>query len=110
MLDSEVENLQREQGELQEALLRSKADAWSTDGVVLSRLTFHTPEVTSFLRDTEALSSCRSRVEVAGCEMRPAWANGALLLVPTTDAEIAEAGIELKAHNIFMLAAEEQPE
>ena len=47
-------------------------------------------------------------MEDAGCELCSAWANGALLLVPITDAEIAEAGIELAAQNIMMLAAEEQ--
>merc|ERR1719210_1063703 len=70
---SEQENLQKEQRDLQEALLRSKADVWSADLVVLSRLTFHSPEITSFLLDTHALAGCRSRVDAAGCEVRPTW-------------------------------------
>jgi len=103
---SEQEDLQKEQRDLQEALLRSKADTWSADGVVLSRLTFHSPEITSFLLDTQALAGCRSRVDAAGCEVHPIWANGALLLVPATEAHIAEAGIRLQAHNILMLATD----
>jgi len=105
---SEEEDLQMEQQALQEALLRSKADAWSADGIILSRLTFHSPSVTSFLLESNDLAICRSRVESAGCSMQPAWANGALLLVPVTEQQIMEADIYLQAHNILMLASDEQ--
>lgn len=91
-----------------EALLRSKADAWNADGVILSRLTFHNPDVVSFLLEADALAGCRLRVESAGCDVRPAWANGALLLVPATEDQINEAGIQLKAHNILMLTSDVQ--
>merc|ERR1712007_112611 len=39
---------------------------------------------------------------------RPAWSNGALLLVPMTQQQIIEAGIYLESHNILMLASDEQ--
>jgi len=100
---SDVEELQREGRDVQEALMRSKADAWSADGVALSRLTFHSPEIALFLLDSHFLAGCRSRVESAGCEVRPPWANGALLLVPVTEEQIDEADIQLKPHNIVML-------
>ena len=45
----EKDDLQREQSDLQAALLLSKAEALSADGVALSRLTFHTPHVASLL-------------------------------------------------------------
>ena len=33
--------------------------------------------------------------------MRPAWANGAMLLVPVTEEQIAEASMHLKPHKIL---------
>ena len=46
---------------------------------------------------------CRNRVANAGAEfdLLPEWANGALLLVPVTCQEIADAGIDLRAHHIL---------
>ena len=40
--------------------------------------------------------------------MQPAWAHGALLLVPVTEQQIMEADINLQAHNILMLSSDEQ--
>jgi hypothetical protein len=40
--------------------------------------------------------------------VQPDWANGAILLVPVTEQQIVEADIELKAHNILMLASDVQ--
>merc|ERR1719336_3037491 len=108
LLQSEEEDLQRETRDLHEALLRSKADAWSADGVVLSRLSFHTPDIASSLLNSDALTTCLARVTTAGCEVHPAWANGALLLVPVTEEQITEAGIQLRAHNIMMLNSDVQ--
>lgn len=105
---NEEEKLLMEQRELQEALLRSKADALSADGVLLTRLTFHTPGMMSFLDESPHLTACRSRVESAGCTVRPSWANGALLLVPVTEEQIKEEGIDLKAHNILMHTSDEE--
>merc|ERR1712176_266371 len=101
---SEEDSLQMEQQELHEALLRSMADAWSADEIILSRLTFHSPDVMSYLLESPDLATCHSRVKSAGCSERPAWSNGALLLVPMTQQQIVEAGIYLEAHNILMLA------
>jgi len=106
--ESMEEDLQTEQQALHEALLRSKADAFNADGVILSRLTFHSPDVMSFLVSSSHLASCRPRVESFGCSVQPAWANGALLLVPVTEQQIIEADIQLKPHSILMLASDEQ--
>jgi hypothetical protein len=103
---SEDEDLHREMRDVHEAVLRSKADPWSADGVVLLRITFHTPDVISHLLHSPSLADCCSRVNIAGCEVRPAWASGALLLVPVTEEQIREAGIHLKAHNILMLTSD----
>lgn len=46
-------------------------------------------------------------MESAGCIVQPAWANGALLLVPITEQQIIEADINLQPHNILMLASDE---
>jgi len=99
--------LQTEQRDLQEAILRSKADALSADGMVLTRLTFHSRKVMSFLSQADELARCRYKVESAGCSVQPAWANGALLLVPVTEQQIVEADINLQPHNILMLASDE---
>ena len=42
---------------------------------------------------SEALSAFRARVEGAGCEVMPEWACGAILLVPMTAEQVAEADI-----------------
>eukprot|EP00404_Azadinium_spinosum_P025085 CAMPEP_0180589932 /NCGR_PEP_ID=MMETSP1037_2-20121125/18409_1 /TAXON_ID=632150 /ORGANISM="Azadinium spinosum, Strain 3D9" /LENGTH=598 /DNA_ID=CAMNT_0022608135 /DNA_START=38 /DNA_END=1834 /DNA_ORIENTATION=+ len=105
---SEEEDLQREGRDVQEALLLSKAEALSADGVVLSRLTYHTQDITALLTNSDDISVPRSRMESANCEMHPSWANGALLLIPVTEEQIIEAGIQLKPHNILMLASDVQ--
>merc|ERR1740129_1597297 len=105
---SREEDLQTEQRDLQEAILRSKADALSADGMVLTRLTLHSRKVMSFLSQADELARCRYNVESAGCSVQPAWANGALLLVPVTEQQIIEADIQLKPHSILMLASDEQ--
>lgn len=99
---SENEALQQELQHVQEALLRSKQDM-SVETATLFRLTFHNPQVISFILNFPALAECRSRVESAGCSVQPAWANGGLILVPATEEQVGEAGIVLRAHNISML-------
>jgi hypothetical protein len=108
--ESIEEDLSGEQEALHEAILRSKADAWSwsADGTVLCRLTFHSPDVMACLLESRDLASCRERVESSGCSVKPDWANGALLLVPVTEQQIKEADIELSSHSILMLASDEQ--
>jgi len=99
---SENEALQLEQQHVQEALLRSKQDI-SQGIATLFRLTFHNPQVISFILNFPALAGSRSRVESAGCCVQPPWANGALVLVPATEEQVEEAGIVLRAHNILLL-------
>jgi len=96
-----------EQAQLHEALLRSKADSISSDGIMLARLTFHNPDVMAYLQSKE-LETCRVRVEGSGCSVRPDWAKGAILLVPVTEQQTVEADIELKPHNILMLHSDLQ--
>ena len=36
----------------------------------------------------------------------PAWSNGAVLLVPLTEKQVQEAGLELKAHHVVALSAD----
>ena len=55
---------------------------------------------------SEALSACRARVEGAGCQVMPEWACGAILLVPMTAEQVAEAGLALKAHNVWALESD----
>lgn len=59
------------------------------------------------LCQSELLADCRSRLTSAGCDPSPAWARGALLLVPCTEEQIAEAGVQLKPHHILMTSADE---
>ena len=95
---------EREQADISEALLRSKVDAHSADRVVLAWLTYHSPFVFDHLLASEDLEACVARVENAGCEVRPPWANDALLLVPLRESQAAEWSLQLKAHNVPPLA------
>merc|ERR1712226_1822601 len=83
-------------------------DAQSEDSVLLTRLTFHNPALFDHLLASEALKACIARVENAGCQVRPPWANGALLLVPLTERQLAEESLDLKAHNIMLLASDSE--
>lgn len=73
------------------ACLVSKADVRSHDKVRVMRLTKHTPNTMKHLASSCHLASARSCVESAGCQVLPEWANGALLLVPLTPEQLAEA-------------------
>lgn len=95
--------LRREGADVQEAILRSKADPRSPDGVLVTRLTFHTPEVAAQILGHDAVATCVERVADAGCDVQPPWAGGAILLVPLTEPQLREAGVSLKAHNIVVL-------
>jgi len=86
--------------------MRSKGDPRSPDGVLVARLTFLNSKLMPFLLESEVLAECRARVVATGCDLMPSWANSALLLVPLTRAQVDEAGLELKPHNIVMLAAD----
>merc|ERR1712232_778234 len=43
---------------------------------------------------------------MGGCELLPAWAGGALLLLPLTAAQVGEDNLSLHAHNIVCLQAD----
>eukprot|EP00929_Paragymnodinium_shiwhaense_P048900 TRINITY_DN24684_c0_g1_i3.p1 TRINITY_DN24684_c0_g1~~TRINITY_DN24684_c0_g1_i3.p1 ORF type:complete len:621 (-),score=104.49 TRINITY_DN24684_c0_g1_i3:489-2351(-) len=99
--ESMQEDIRRECADIKEATLRSLADT------IVCRLTFHMPSVVDLLTQAPDLEECRARVVSAGCELRPAWANGALLLVPVTHDDLLEAGMKLATHNILMLASDQ---
>ena len=88
--------------EITEAVFRSQADRLNADGVILARLNFHAPELLQLPGSASLLSGLRATVVEASCEPSPAWAEGALLLVPATQEQIGEAGIKLKKHRILM--------
>lgn len=81
--------------------MRSKADLPAIKYAIL-RLSACSGDVTHTLLHSDELAYCRNRVANAGAEfaLLPEWANGALLLVPVTSQEIADAGIDLHAHHI----------
>jgi hypothetical protein len=110
--ESLAEVIERENSDLVEAIVRSKADApleFSDDGVIVLRLDrrARAPEVASALLEAPALSSCRARVEQAGCELRPPWANGAWLLVPMTKDLYEESGLHTRSMHILVLSQDE---
>jgi len=103
---SEQEALLLEQRELQEALLRSKADARNADGVTICRLTSKSPQITAHLLSSQELQEHFENVRSAGCDVCPEWANGAILLVPLTHSQVLEAEIDLQSHNIVLLSVD----
>eukprot|EP00928_Gymnodinium_smaydae_P005056 TRINITY_DN11742_c0_g1_i1.p1 TRINITY_DN11742_c0_g1~~TRINITY_DN11742_c0_g1_i1.p1 ORF type:complete len:517 (+),score=20.04 TRINITY_DN11742_c0_g1_i1:584-2134(+) len=107
---SMVEACEREAEDLSEALLRSKVDApWNTEILRLT-ITRHAKarEVEKALCYSPALAECRQLVEEDGCDLRPAWANGAWLLLPVTLEQYSEAGFDLSAHHILVHSSYEQ--
>lgn len=99
--ESEAHAIQQEQQDVTEALLRSKSDLPAVKYEIL-RLSACSGEITHTLLHSDKLAWCRNRVANAGAQfaLLPEWANGALLLVPVTSQEIADAGIDLHAHHI----------
>jgi len=92
-------------------MLRSKAEGFpplSLENVVLLRLTRFSTEIRSVLQDAPSLKGCHARVAEAQCQVFPAWAHGACLLVPLTKEQVDEAGIELHAHNIVALGSDKE--
>merc|ERR1712046_564205 len=83
--------------------MRSKADApLMSDGVVLMgfKRVGNLNGIVESLLSSEHLVGPISRVVDAGCEVRPAWTL-AVLLVPLTQAQVDELGVELSVHHIF---------
>lgn len=108
---SEHEALEQEQADVAQAILESIREA--PVGVVL-RLTHHDEEVRRTLMTTTVLSKCRSRVTDVGCDLSPAWGNGAMFLIPFLDEskfqelQLQGIGLEnLKPYNIVALRDDE---
>eukprot|EP00930_Biecheleria_cincta_P072892 TRINITY_DN60232_c0_g1_i1.p1 TRINITY_DN60232_c0_g1~~TRINITY_DN60232_c0_g1_i1.p1 ORF type:complete len:751 (-),score=107.29 TRINITY_DN60232_c0_g1_i1:392-2644(-) len=99
---------EEEASHLSQALLQSKADVMALSGedVVIARLTARTTQVAEVLRTAACLKDCHDRVTEANCEIFPAWAKGACLLVPLTHGQMVEADIELQAHHIVALRSD----
>merc|ERR1712216_92378 len=95
--------LEQEQAQVCEAVLRSKL---GHECVVVASLNYHSPTLFDHLLASEDLKASIARVESAGCQVRPLWANGALLLFPLTETQLAEENLQLKAHNILLPASE----
>jgi len=106
---SEQEALQLESADISAAVMRSKveAHAMSKDDVVIFRMTRCCREATAALLNSSALEDCRRRVTEAGCELLPAWAGGAKLLVPLTSQQILESGLALQPYHILALRSDE---
>jgi len=109
---SEHEALQQEQADIAQAILESIRE--DPDGIVL-RLTHHDAKIREALMTAEVLASCRSRVTEAGCELSPAWGNGALFLLPfREEAKFQELQLQaimlehLKPYNIVALREDER--
>merc|ERR1712087_52836 len=75
-------------------------------GIIVSRLTSHSPQIAAALLGSDVLRECIARVGSAGCEVQPVWANGAFLLVPLTEELVLEHDLQLEPHNIVMLATD----
>lgn len=103
---SEVEAISVYNADLAKALSLSKIDrgGLSDDKIVVLRLSCRTAEVEEKLLHSADLLDLRERVVEAGCELIPAWASGAVLLVPLTQDMILEANVdELRAHHVLAL-------
>lgn len=72
--------------------------------VVVLRLTrmAHSEEVTSLLLNAPLLEKCHAQVRDAGCEVMPAWAHGAKLLVPFAEHRVQDVGLHLTHHHIVV--------
>lgn len=103
--DSQREAVQQEGADIAEAVLRSKADApeLNCDGVIIFRLTRVSNEITEILLQSPLLVECRNRVVDAGCEVVPAYANGAKCFVPLTAEQVSEINLEPQPHHIIAL-------
>jgi len=93
--------------QISRALLLTKQEAFTSESLMLWRLTKHSPTVDETLLASPDLSHCRSRVENAECELKPSWAGGALLLIPLTEEQYQELEIDLERHHVLGLMGDE---
>jgi len=103
--------LQKEQADLAQAIFDSKFEPPNAGVFRLTR-GHDDPEVRKALMTAEALGDCRMRVAEAGCELYPAWGNGALFLLPFREQskELQLQGIrleDLKPYNIVAFLDDE---
>eukprot|EP00419_Tripos_fusus_P032667 CAMPEP_0172769094 /NCGR_PEP_ID=MMETSP1074-20121228/185984_1 /TAXON_ID=2916 /ORGANISM="Ceratium fusus, Strain PA161109" /LENGTH=474 /DNA_ID=CAMNT_0013604603 /DNA_START=1 /DNA_END=1425 /DNA_ORIENTATION=- len=108
--ESITDPVAEQQRDLQETLMRRKAD-WPVpichdDSVVILRLTHCCKDVTHALRASSALGEARKRVEEAGCILFPNGSNGALLLVPLTSEQVLELGLQLENYHVVALRSD----
>jgi len=87
------------------AVLQSKVDAppVSGDDAVIFRLTRVTHSISETLLQAPELAEARARVIESGCELRPGFADGAILLIPITNEQFEELGLTLAPHHIVAL-------
>ena len=87
---------------MQEALLRSKIESAQRQVIVVLRLTKRNSDVLDVLLKDEGSQKVRAQVEEAGCEILPEWVGGAITLVPLTEKEARDVGVQLRAHHIVI--------
>lgn len=87
------------------AVLQSKIDTppVSGDDAVIFRLTRVTHTISETLLQVPELAEARARVIESGCELRPGFAGGAILLIPITKEQFEELGLTLAPHHIVAL-------
>ena len=71
-------------------------------GLLASAFTKRNSDVLHALLQNEDLQTLRAQVECAGCEVLPAWPRGAIVLVPLTDKETTDAGVQLCTDHILI--------
>ncbi|CAE8624814.1 unnamed protein product [Polarella glacialis] len=108
MRESEAEALAKEQQDVHKALLLSKEAAFNGDHVVLWRLTNCSKQISHILQTSDELRACHDRVQEAGCELTPAWAGGALLLVPLTLEHYTELNLKFDPHHVLSLSSDRE--
>ena len=98
------------QQDLQEAIMRSKADGPAPtcfdDSVVIFRQTRCCEEASHALRESFVLDDARKRVEDTSCSLSPESANGAFLLVPLTNEQLVELDLQLDKYHIVALRSD----
>ena len=69
-----------------ESAVKSNREAWTrssreapriADRVIVARVTYHSPEISSRILGSSAVADAVERVAGAGCEVQPEWACGA---------------------------------
>jgi len=106
LIQSELDAIQQENANFHKALVLSK----DVKEIVLLQLSRRTKEVVDVLLECPSLTSTRACVAEQGCHVAPEWANGAILLVPLTEAQFSNiiGSEQLKSHHILALRGDVQ--